>query len=326
MRTFQAPIGTDMRPETTMIDAIPRFLLAKQRLSDKSKEEYGRYLAEFATWADRPRLCDLTAEMVDEWVALKKRAALFAAARGCAYIKSFGSWLAEERIAHNSGVSLFAGVKIPKLPKGGRAPMDDGEIDKIWDILRSESSASRYRDTALIWLLFATGVRSGEARGILLENVHLDPQGPNWIEIRYHTSKGWKDRRVTFGRLAAKALVDYIDNHRPNYIGREAEPLFLRVDGKPFKPGGWEGYMARLTDLFEKNGIRDWMPHRMRHTWATWYHRATKETGKTVYDLKREGGWEDLTIPLRYTHDRPWDELAAMPTPIEAIYARRRAS
>ena len=328
MRTFPTWIEM-LRPETPMVDAIPRFLLSKQRLSDKSREEYGRCLMEFAKWADGPRLCDLTAELVDEWVAMKKRKALHSARAGCAYIKSLGSWLADERIIHNSGVSIFAGVKTPQVPREGRMPLDDRDIDpevgRVWAVLRSEPSVNRYRDTALVWLLFATGLRRNETRELLLEDVHLDPRGPNWIEIRWHTSKGRKSRRVTFGRFCARALAEYIDNGRPTYQGYAPETLFLTEEGRAFKEGGFQSYLGRLTDLFEANGIKGWMAHRMRHTWATWFHRSSKETGLTVYDLKARGGWADLNIPLRYTHERPWDEVAAMPTPIEAMYARRRA-
>lgn len=66
----------------------------------------------------------------------------------------------------------------------------------------------------------------------------------------------------------------------------------------------------------------------MRHTWATWYHRSSPQTGLTLYDLTREGGWDkDSSVPRRYTQDRPWEELAAMPTPISAVLdmKRRRA-
>jgi hypothetical protein len=49
-------------------------------------------------------------------------------------------------------------------------------------------------------------------------------------------------------------------------------------------------------------------------------------TGNNVYDLKREGGWADLAIPLTYTHERPEAELLATPTPIDEIRKRRKAS
>jgi len=326
-RTFTPQIWTEMLgPETRMVGAIPRFLLSKQRLSEKSRIEYGRYLMDFARWAGSPKLCDLTSALVDEWVAMRKRKTVYAARAACAYLKSFASWLADERVVRSdAGTSIFAGVKTPRVPSEGRMPLEDGEIDRIWEIIRSQSNRYRQRDAALVWLLFATGVRKNEARELLYEDVHLDPRGPNWIEIRWHTSKGRKTRRVTFGRMAAKALAEYIDHSRPTFRGRGPELLFLTAEGHGYTESGFSDWLYHLADLFERNGVRGWMAHRMRHTWATWYHRASAETGKTVYDLKREGGWTDLSIPLRYAHDRPWDELAAMPTPIEAIYARRRA-
>ena len=301
-----------LSPETPLRDAIPRFLLSKQRLSDKSREEYGRSLMEFTVWANEPRLRDLNAELADQWVAMKKRTALYAARAGCAYLKSFASWLADERILRSDvGTSVLASVRTPRVPSEGRMPLTDEEVDRLWDAIRSESAIHRCRDAALVWLLF--------------EDAHLDPRGPNWIEIRWHTSKGRKTRRITFGRMAAKAIAEYIDHDRRTYTGRGPECLFLTMEGKGFTETGMQSWLARLTDLFEAHGIRGWMAHRMRHTWASWYHRGSRETGKTVYDLKLEGGWNDLNIPLRYTHDRPWEELRDMPTSIEAIYARRRA-
>ncbi|MFN2520551.1 MAG: hypothetical protein ABR525_05850, partial [Candidatus Limnocylindria bacterium] len=109
------------------------------------------------------------------------------------------------------------------------------------------------------------------------------------------------------------------------YSDHVPEPLFLTEEGKAFKTGGFVSYTARLRDQFEKAGVKDWKAHRMRTTWATQYHRASSITGNSVYDLQREGGWKDDSTPQRYTKDRPWEELQAMPTPTSVILAKMRA-
>ncbi len=45
----------------------------------------------------------------------------------------------------------------------------------------------------------------------------------------------------------------------------------------------------------------------------------------SIIDISAEGGWKDSEMVKRYTHDRPFEELQAMPTPLTAML-RKRAS
>jgi len=317
--TFQSWI--EMRgPDSRMADLIGTFLMAR-KLSKSSATDYERVLRAFAKWSNAS-LRDLTPELVNKYLHTK-RDHRFAARNACAYLKSFASWLSDE--GYLPGPSVLERVKTPKVPTEGRLPLDDEDFDKIRHILETGPARTRYRDTALFWLLLASGVRRNEAHGLKLEDVVLDvKERKGYVDVRAITSKGMVYRRIRLGSNSVEALHFYIEDHRVPFTGSGPDPLFTTEAGKRFKPGGFQSWLARLADRFEEAGVRDWKAHRMRTTWATWYHRSSRDTGATVYDLKREGGWKDLSTPLRYTKDRPWEELAAMPTPIEAVMMRRR--
>ena len=319
-RTFQEWIEV-RGPSTPLADMIGSFI-SDRRLSEASAKDYERVLRSFVKWAGNITTGELSAEAVNGFLATK-RGHRFAARNACAYLKSFASWLSDER--YLPGPSVLARMKMPRVPTEGRLPLDDTEIEAIQRVLAAKPNRTRFRDTALFFLLFSSGVRRAEACGLLLEDVVMDiGQRKGFLEVRAITSKGMTYRRIRLGRMAVDALHKYIEDGRVPFKGSGREPLFTTEAGKAFKPGGFQSWLSRLSDEFEEAGIRDWKAHRMRTTWATWFHRGSDVSGATVYDLKREGGWKDLSTPLRYTKDRPWEELAAMPTPIEAVMMRRR--
>jgi integrase len=95
----------------------------------------------------------------------------------------------------------------------------------------------------------------------------------------------------------------------------------LSREGEPFTYNGFQNYVRRIGDRFKAAGVEHWMAHRCRHYWATSNHR----NGMTIFDIAAEGGWKDSEMGRRYTDDRPFEELQAMPTALTAML-RRRAS
>jgi integrase len=59
--------------------------------------------------------------------------------------------------------------------------------------------------------------------------------------------------------------------------------------------------------------------HRLRHTWATGYHRS----GGSLFDLQSEGGWSDLTMVRRYARSTPITELQRRPTPLAWLMSKK---
>jgi integrase len=253
------------------------------------------------------------------------------------YLKSLASWVAKtKQVIIPGGGSVLAGLEPPKKPESQRQAFTDDQLDRIWVALAERPNRDRIRAIAYVRLLNGGGVRRNEGRQVAIRDVHLetDPRRSSSIRVRAFTSKGNRERITRLDPEAVAAVEEYI-SIRPNYAGpkNKPEPLFLTEEGKPFTENGFGSWAGRIADDIDKAiGFRRmkgekhfWSSHLMRHTWATNYNRGMQFTGNNVYDLKREGGWRDLAIPLTYTHDRPEEELLMMPTPGAALRERRPA-
>jgi len=184
--------------------------------------------------------------------------------------------------------------------------------------LNATSDRTRARDKAVVLTLLATGLRLNELRELQVADTHIErPIEQSYVFVRAETSKSREARKVRLDRLAAQAVHEYVRGLRP-FTGTGGA-LFLTEGGKPFSLCGFKNYMARLRGAFEAAGIKDWMAHRARHYWATSAHR----TGMTVFDIAAEGGWRDLKMVQRYTHERPFEELQRLPTPLSAALGQR---
>ena len=318
-RTF--PIETAMARASTapLSDAIDSFLLARHDLSEKTKHEYRKDLISFVRWHGGAQLCDLTKANVDRYLSEKakatsKRPTPYAARLAAATLKSFATWLADEEIwADRDGSSVLHNLKIPRVPKQGRPPFDDGELATIIKVAGGGPNGAR--DRAIITTMVGCGgLRLKEAWSLTLGDIDWRTKE---LTVRWATSKGRETRIARLDEVAAAALDSYICDYRPDTAD---EHIFLTAAGKPFTYNGFANHLYRLFDKLKAFGVRDGKPHRLRDTWATNGHRL----GMTVFDLQREGGWRDLDMPRRYVADRPLSELKRMPTPLAGVL--RRAS
>jgi len=297
---------------------IDGFLSAKA-LSPKTKDDYGRYLRKFDDFTGNISLDKaLTLDNAAKWVEDLRLRGPHTARNGSMALKSLASWLVKQRYLSQPPLS---GLEVPKIPAGTRQAFSDEQMDLIVIALGERKNRDRVRAFAYFRLLESTGLRRNEARQLKLKDIDLDRL---FIRVRAETSKGMKERIVRMGKDAGMAIRAYLEVRHP-YNGSlvKSETLFITEEGKPFTENGFATWADRIWDDIEKaTGIKA-SSHWLRHTWATNYNRGMQYTGNNVYDLKREGGWADLTIPLRYTHERPEAELLAMPTPIDAIRRQR---
>lgn len=307
---------------------IEGFLVAKN-LAPKSVRDYRRYLLDY----DRATGCvSLEAAMeldkAANWVAGLRERGPAVAHNGAMYLKSFASWVAKNKyILIPGGGSTLAGLEAPKVPASRRQAFTDEQMDLIWAALERFPHNDRARAKAYVKLLFATGLRKNEARQLALKDIHFDG-ARSWVHVRAVTSKGQKERQVRLDQSVLGDLEMYINDARATYHGQQnkPEPLFLTRDGKPFTEWGFSTWADRIWDSIERDTGIHGFSHLLRHTWATNFHRASRLTGATVYDLKQQGGWADLNIPQRYTHERPFEEFLDMPTHVSLLRSVRKVT
>ncbi len=161
--------------------------------------------------------------------------------------------------------------------------------------------------------MLGCGLRLNEARELALEDINFEKRV---ITIRAETSKSGRGRQVRLDPVSAQALSVYIKDWRPT---GPSSQIFLAKDGKPLSYLGMHHAFARMRLRFEKLGIKNFQAHRLRHTWATGYHRS----GGSLFDLQSEGGWSDLTMVRRYARSTPITELQRRPGACVARGRRR---
>ena len=181
---------------------------------------------------------------------------------------------------------LYGSIRVPRVPKEGRDAFTDAEVAVILRVARSPESVSFARDYVLVTVALGHGPRLNEIRELTLDDVDFH-QG--LITIRGETSKSGRDRRVPLDSVAAAALDAYIQDWRPPSTSRV---LFLTEAGRAFTYNGFLHVFTRLANV----GVRKFMAHRCRNTWATNAHRQ----GYSVFDIQDMGGWRTLEMARRY--------------------------
>jgi len=169
-----------------------------------------------------------------------------------------------EVLAHDPSSTLALPKRRQQLP---RVILTKREIARL---LRAPDCSTPLgcRDRAVIEVLYATGIRNAELRGLQMSD--LDLVG-GVAQIR--KGKNAKDRVVPLGRAAVTAVREYLEAGRPQLLaGRRsdstpAETLFLSRSGRPLQAlGVIEPLRRHARRIRLKKAVT---PHTLRHSCAT---------------------------------------------------------
>ena len=207
-------------------------------------------------------------------------------ARKLSAIRSFYRYLLREEMVSASPVADTS----PKLDKRLPSFLTLEEIERL---LKAPdlSTPQGQRDRALLELLYASGLRVSEVVSLNLERIDLDTN-----EIRVW-GKGSKERVVLMGKPAANALNTYLNQGRPNLLGKKgSSALFLNRYGGRLV----ERRVQRILEKYAKiAGIGKRVhPHMLRHTFAT----HLLDGGADLRVVQELLGHANLSSTQIYTH------------------------
>lgn len=191
-------------------------------------------------------------------------------ARKVAAVKSFFDFLTDrEEIAANPAKE----VDSPKVEKRLPKTLSTEDVEALLAAAAGEKSPKNLRDTALLNLLYATGMRVTEVVSLRLQDLDMDQS------VLYCPGKDGQVRVLPFDEETHQILTDYLEEGRPHLAKKkEQDALFLNHRGQQLtRQGLWliiKAY-ARKADL-----AADVTPHTLRHSFAA--HKV--EAGA---DLKR---------------------------------------
>jgi len=181
-------------------------------------------------------------------------------------------------------------IRRRKAPRGRTRWLTYAEAERLIQACKPHKNAPYKQSLGiqpLVTFLLFTGCRIGEAFALDWRNVDLKRRHAVFLD-----TKNGEDRGVPLNQRAVDALVSL-----PNRVG----PVFLRGNGKPYKPKDEEGGQIKtaLRLACKRAGIAPAISaHVCRHTWATWHYAENRN----VRALMELGGWKTISQVQRYTH------------------------
>jgi integrase/recombinase XerD len=200
-------------------------------------------------------------------------------------LQAFWSWLARESFIKENP---FDRLRIPKPPKKIIPVFTEEQLRQLLAAIEM-TSATGYRDYAIILTLLDTGVRCGELIGLRLTDINLESR------LLKVWGKGSKERLVPIGAKVQKALWKYLARYRPDPATPRYDNIFLTLTGHPLTKDRLEAIVERYGEKAGISGVRV-SPHTFRHTMAVTFLRS----GGDVFSLQRILGHSQLEVLRGY--------------------------
>lgn len=296
------PGRTRPRTATTSLDeARTRYLEYRATLGSTTQGLYAtsRYTEDFVGWCHDRRVTvvqALTPELVADYprwlyhyrqkngrpLSVNSRLAKLVPLRG--WLK----WLAR---AHKSSAELLDALELPKSVCS--LPRHLPTLQDVEAILASPSvdKPEGLRDRAMMELLFATGIRRMEIKGLQVDDVDLARR-----QVLIRSGKGQKDRMLPMGERAAFWVERYLRHARPTLSRNSAVlALFLGSHGRPLSLN-WTSTIVAMHIRAALNG-RPGSCHLLRHAVAT----MMLESGADIRYIQQLLGHAQLVTTQIYT-------------------------
>lgn len=197
-------------------------------------------------------------------------------------VRRFSHWLAVEG---EIPTDPLVGVRPPKVDDKVVQPLTQAELQAMLATCDRKTFLG-VRDEAMIRFMNEAIVRAGEVVAMGVDDLNVKA-GTALIK-----GKGGRERVVAFGAKTAQSLDRYL-RHRRVHKHADAASLWL---GQQTAGIGYRALHKTLAQRATAAGVKDFHPHRTRHTGATrWLDAGGSEGG-----LMAIAGWKQRSMMDRY--------------------------
>ncbi|WP_409305413.1 tyrosine recombinase XerC [Peribacillus sp. SCS-155] len=210
-------------------------------------------------------------------------------ARKTSCLRSFFKFLKREEVVNENP---FALVSLPKQDRMLPRFLYEEEIGEIFDSLEQQTPKGQ-RDSALLELLYATGIRVSECCKVKITDIDF-----SLGTVLVH-GKGQKDRYVPIGSFALDAIKTYINQSRSRLTKEQgkAHPfLFVNLRGEPLTARGVRHILDGL--ITKASAGKKLHPHMLRHSFAT----HLLNNGADLRSVQELLGHSKISSTQIYTH------------------------
>ncbi|MGB5218800.1 MAG: site-specific tyrosine recombinase XerD [Smithella sp.] len=269
------------------------YLLVERGVALNTIESYGRDLRRFLLFLDQNQEINdfklVKPEVIVAFLTQIRDEGLSSNSmnRSLAALRGFYKYLLREKYLEENPLANIELAKVwMRLPE----TISQEEMKTIL-AMPGTQSLSAIRNTAMLELLYATGIRVSELINLTMNSI-------NWqVGFLIVMGKGSKERIVPIGKIAYDCTQRYIDEVRPRLMQKKiTDVLFLNRFGQKFtRQGFWKivvGY-AKQTGLQKKV-----YPHTFRHSFAS----HLLEGGADLRTVQVMLGHSDISTTQIYTH------------------------
>lgn len=256
-------------------------LLARGR-SGHTVRQYKNCATRFSQFIGGSPLSTATRGQVEQWLLSLRQDG---AAPSTVYhyftgLRTFYKWYS----SRDGFTSPMAGISGPSVPEPEKRILTPDEIARVLAVLKA---ARRYRDCAIIALMYDTGMRASEVCGLRWQDV-------DWKEstVKLTDTKNGDIRIVPFSYAAGERL----DYWRTKNKRRDLPWMFHGTRGRLTR----SGLLQMIRKAFQEIGVEGIGPHTLRHTFATHFLDGSDAH---VSDLMTIAGWKSEAMARRYTKE-----------------------
>jgi integrase/recombinase XerC len=268
---------------------IDTFARSLTRSSANTVAAYTSDIGQFAEWVQRRGIVDpalVTRDVVRQFVAFlaTSRRSKRTISRKLASLRKYFAWMIREQridIDPTLGITTPSDQgRLPRVLTGDQlealiAPADDENVPR-W---------RNARDTAVIELLYGSGLRVGELCSLDVDSVDTKRLAVTVM------GKGSKERRVPVSEPALLALKSWAALRHEVVNDPAMLALFINSRGKRLTPRD----VRRIIDARSSSPTH---PHALRHTFAT----HLLDNGADLRAVQELLGHSDVGTTQRYTH------------------------
>ena len=278
--------------ETMMLERFLRYIQTEKRYSNLTVSAYKRDLEQFGQYLiniyELDDLTKVTTQMVRSYiVSLKEKGEENRSInRKMSTLRSFYKFCLREKVI---SVSPLQGVKSLKQPKELAKFVPEQDIEKVR--FEEDGSFKAVRDEMLFEILYQTGMRQAELRGLKDADIS---ESAMQLKVR---GKRNKERIIPISAEMLKMIEGYKIVRDEQFPGRDNVMLLVDDRGKAMSPTFVYRVVHRIlegvTTLEQKS------PHVLRHTFAT--HMLNE--GADIRAIQKILGHSSLNSTQIYTHN-----------------------
>ena len=195
-------------------------------------------------------------------------------------LRTWFTWLVNEGLLEKTPMQ---NIKPPRLPKKIPHPFSTQDLENLL-LLTSGNHFVDIRNRAIILTFLDTGLRLNELLSIKLIDISTE-----YDTIRVF-GKGSKERVVSLGKVARKALLKYLMLRNDTYAN-----LWVTEERRPLQRDGLRIIIRRLCERAEITDAKHGA-HTFRHTFAT----NSIRNGANIFFVQSLLGHSTLEMTRRY--------------------------